>query len=106
MQQERCVTWNLARPGEPSERLARFWPSREMLFYLHFFDQFTHSHSLLSPEGDRLVFCGRRMADADGDDSPWPTQEPDTFDVLVLDLEDDAPPRSIAEGSFACFSPS
>jgi len=103
VQQERCVTWNLARPGEPTERLARFWPSREMLFYLHFFDQFAHSHSLLSPGGERLVFCGRRVVE--DTDSPWPTEEPESFNVLVLDLERDDPPQAIAEGSFACFSP-
>ena len=117
---QNCVTWNRVVPGDEPEELARFWPSREMLFYLHFFDQFARSHSLLSPDGERLVFCGRLL---DGDDEapehPGPAWSVstagasesgnDTSRVLVAELTGasgtPAAVRAIAAGSFACFSP-
>ena len=120
LKEENCVTWNRVVPGGAPEEVARFWPSREMLFYLHFFDQFAQSHSLLSPDGGRLVFCGRLL---DGDDEPpehpgpaWSVSTTgieengeETSRVLVADLTKTpvgpVAVRAIASGSFACFSP-
>ncbi|MDP6935018.1 MAG: hypothetical protein QGG40_19000, partial [Myxococcota bacterium] len=52
-----CMLWHRLdlTTGERRE-LCRFWPSRDQLFYLHFFEQYSVSHPLLSPDGARLVF--------------------------------------------------
>jgi hypothetical protein len=38
--------------------LTRFRPSREYTFYLRFFEQFTSSHPVTSPDGTRLLLAG------------------------------------------------
>ncbi len=40
-----------------STPLARFWPTRDMIYYLTYFDQFAHSHSLWSPDSRYLVYA-------------------------------------------------
>jgi len=96
LQEANCIAWNQVSPGGDAVELARFWPSREMLFYLHFFDQFTLSHKLVSPGGDALVFAGRLM----GRDAPsGPPQ------VLVTSLDTPSGARVVASGVFGCFAP-
>ncbi|MCP4809438.1 MAG: hypothetical protein GY913_18670 [Proteobacteria bacterium] len=89
-----CLTWQLVVAGETRE-LCRFWPSREQLFHLRFFDQFAPSHRLLSPDGRRLVFCGHPLDTDEQRDEP---------SVLVYDLERHEL-RDLGPGAFACFSP-
>ena len=96
LQDANCIAWKRVAPGEEPTELARFWPSREMLFYLHFFDQFTLSHMLVSPDGGALLFAGRLM----GRDSP--TGPPQVF---VAGLEEGQGPRVVAGGVFGCFAP-
>jgi hypothetical protein len=108
LNEERCVTFNRCDVGGEPEEIARFWPSREMQFYLRFFDQFIMSHSLLSPEGDVLVFSGRLIgADEDPPRSRRHGSEPrgDDPHILVADLRRRGEIHPIASGSFACFSP-
>lgn len=110
LKEENCVTWNRVYPGDEPQEIARFWPSREMLFYLHFFDQFSQSHRLLSPDGARLVFCGRLIGgDDEVLDAPARAGRPgsrseDASRVLVADVLS-GKVQAIARGSFACFSP-
>jgi hypothetical protein len=91
---DNCLAWCSARPNESTVTLCQFVPSREMLFYLHFFDQFVLSHQLVSPDGRHLVFSGHLPGSVDGPAS-----------VFVKPLRTEEPPRSVISGSFACFSP-
>ena len=91
---DKCLAWCSVRPNESTTRLCPFIPSREMLFYLHFFDQFVHSHRLVSPDGRHLVFAGHRPGEVSGPSRIW-----------VKDLRTELPPRALAEGCFACFNP-
>lgn len=92
--EDRCLSWCSVRPNESTVTHCRFVPSREMLFYLHFFDQFVHSHRLISPDGRHLVYAGYRANAVSG--SPR---------IFVKDLRTEHDPRAIADGSFGCFSP-
>jgi len=93
---ETTLSWNSVRPGEKPVTLIRFKPSREMLFYLHFFDQFVASHRLVSPDGRYLVFAGYLAR-------PEPTEG--TPSIFVLDLRGEFPLREAGAGSFGCFAP-
>ena len=92
---DNCLAWCSVRPNESTVTLCQFVPSREMLFYLHFFDQFVLSHRLVSPDGRHLVFAGHLPDKVHG-----PAQ------VFVKPLRTEEPPAAVSEGSFACFSPS
>lgn len=92
---DNCLVWKAVRVGESPSELCRFWPSREMLYFLHFFDQFSQSHSLISSDGAYLVYAGHEL------DSP---RDSTRSRVMVKELFTPAPPRTIALGSFACFS--
>ncbi len=91
-----CLTWYSVRDNENPVELCRFWPSREMLFYLHFFDQFVRSHHLVSADGRFLVFSGHLHEDGPPEGPP---------NILVLDLRGEAPIRVVSAGFFACFCP-
>ncbi len=92
--QDQCLAWCSVRPSESTVKLCQFIPSREMLFYLHFFDQFVHSHRLVSPDGRHLVFAGHRPDARSGPPQIW-----------VKDLRTELPAKPLADGCFACFSP-
>ena len=65
-----------------STRLAEFLPSRNMLYYLQFFDQFARSHRLWSPDGRYIVYGA---FERDGNetvkliDTTHPEDEPQTL---------------------------
>jgi Tol biopolymer transport system component len=80
-----------------SRHVCTFWPSQDQMFYLHFFEQFSQSHPLISPDGSLLVFSGHP--------APVDTGEDVRSRIYVVSLEDeDAKPKSIALGDFAVFS--
>jgi TolB protein len=90
--------WIVAADGGTPRRLGSFWPSRDQLFFVHFFEQYAGSHSLISPDGRLLVYSSH----------PAPTDEGDDRSALIYVIELDAAeptPRPIAEGSFAVFAP-
>ncbi len=82
--------------GNNGRKLTNFVPSGETLFTLFgFFDQYAYSNSLWSPDGKSLVYVGREVgANGAGMDS-----------VFVLPVDGSAPPRAIAEGRLAFWSP-
>jgi hypothetical protein len=90
-----CLAWRAVAPGQPPRELLRFWPSRELLFYLHFFDQFVHSHHLVDPTGRHLVFSGHPHCEGPPSGPPK---------VLVLDI-DSGELTELDSGGFACFRP-
>ena|GEM_PF-1187566 len=54
-----CVRWVAIDISTLKSRdLVSFWPSRETLFFLHFFDQYAQSHPIISPCGKWLVLAG------------------------------------------------
>ncbi len=72
-------------------RLATFFPTRDMLYYLAYFDQFAQSHRLWSPDSRRLIYGevtgGNRSV------------------VTMVDVSGEAPvPLSIAEGTIGVWS--
>lgn len=90
---------HLVASGE-SRRLAPFRPTREMMFHLHFFEQFVTSHPLVSPDGRYLVYATYENA-SEGPDAPNGTPR-----IVVLDLRTPgAEPQVRAAGRYAVFAP-
>jgi hypothetical protein len=73
-------------------QVATFVPTQEMIYFLRFFDQFTRSHSMWSPDGRFLVYA-ELLAD-------------DNLQVVkIVDVTDTDPrPEVISEGSIGIFS--
>ncbi len=97
----RRLWWTLHRvKAGTSRRLAPFRPTREMMFHLHFLDQFVHSHPLVSPDGRHLVYATYVHAH-------WDPDAPNgTPHIAVIDLHDpDAVPVTVAAGRYAVFAP-
>lgn len=95
-----CLTWYRADVdhAEPVS-LGTFWPTRDLLFYLHFFDQYAGSHSLISPDSRYLAYAGYPAGGGQADLSQPPR-------VYVKDVRAPAePPIEVGRGSFAVFSP-
>lgn len=79
--------------------LGTFWPTRDLFFWLHFFDQFVDSHPLVSADGQWLTWSGYPAGDGQADLSAPPR-------VWVRSLVDlDAPAVEVGRGSFATFAP-
>ncbi|NOY25263.1 MAG: hypothetical protein GXP62_05265 [Oligoflexia bacterium] len=99
-----CARWYRCDLGtdDPSDsveqELAAFWPSRDQLFLLHFFEQFAASHRIIDPSGRWLTWASH----------PEPGAEITDFSprIMALDLTSPDPdPIVLAPGSFAVFSP-
>lgn len=96
---ENCLRWwRIPLDGEAVD-LGTFWPSRDMLFYLHFFDQYTASHSLISADGRYVAFAGYPAGDGHADLSQPPR-------IYVKDSHEPAsPPEDVGAGVFAVWAP-
>lgn len=78
--------------------LGTFWPTRDLFFYLHFFDQFVQSHPLVSPDGRWLTWAGYPAGGGQADLSEPPR-------VWVRSLTDlAARPIEVGRGSFSTFA--
>jgi hypothetical protein len=53
--EKRCMLWQFWRDGDV-KNIGQFWPTREQLFFLHFFEQFSLSHNILSADGSGFYF--------------------------------------------------
>ncbi len=95
-----CLRWRLLDLQTRQMReLSLFWPSRELLFYLHFFEQFADSHRLISADGRTLVYASYAASEQGTPDGA-------RCHVLALDLDDPDPqPRVLGEGSFGVCAP-
>lgn len=94
-----CLFWYRAdvAGGEPVA-LGSFWPTRDLLFFLHFFDQYAQSHSLISPDGRYVAFAGYPAGGGQADLSSPPR-------IFLKDVYDPATPAAqVGRGSFAVFS--
>ncbi len=98
--QENCLQWFQVRiDGSPPVPLGSFWPTRDILFYLHFFDQYASSHPIFSPDGAYVVFCGYPAGGGQADLSSTPR-------IYLKSIDHpEVPPTEIGRGSFAVFPP-
>jgi len=91
--------WSMiSRNGDDLRPLVRFFPSLDQKFFLHFFEQFAVSHSLISSDGKRLVFSSHPDPRGRGSDtSPH---------ICSVDLDAEEPKTEVMiPGEFAVFSP-
>jgi len=88
---------SMMRSGDSVRPLARFFPSLDQKFFLHFFEQFAVSHSLVSPDGRRLVFASHPDPRGGGSDtSPH---------ICTVDLAAEEPKTEVlVPGEFAVYS--
>lgn len=95
-----CLVWHrVGLDGAPPVRLGSFWPTRDVLFYLHFFDQYAQSHPIISPCGRYVCFAGYPAGGGQADLSAPPR-------IYVKDVTDpERPAAEIAQGSVAVWSP-
>jgi hypothetical protein len=94
-----CLLWHkVSVEGGPPVGLGSFWPTRDILFYLHFFDQYAQSHPIVSPDGRYVAFAGYPAGGGQADLSSPPR-------IYLKDvLEPDRPPEQVGRGSFAVFA--
>jgi len=78
------------------ELLVSMYPTRDLGFYLRFFEQYTQSHSLMNPDGTHIVLPGgiHGHTEAQGASRLW---------AIPLDGSDR--PRELGQGLFAVFGP-
>jgi hypothetical protein len=75
------------------QRLAAMRPTRELAFYLRFFEQYTQTHPIVDPAGSAIVVGGQLVGDELGDGGP-------TLWRIPLDGSD---PSRVGDGVFAVF---
>ncbi len=95
---QRCFWWKrLDIDSREVTVLGAFWPSQDQLFYIHFFEQYTLSHPLISADGTTLVFSGHARPGSDPDPTPL---------LWTIDLRAEQPqPVQLVRGSFGTFPP-
>ena len=81
--------------------LARFRPSPAFSTYLAFFDQYAHSHRLVSADGRWVVVGGTMEGNGGNLGRPFAPQ----FGCYVLPTDGSGPPRRVAAGEIGFFSP-
>jgi Tol biopolymer transport system component len=103
-QEEQRFDWKVANsvPNGPDRvrPLFSFYPSRDVLTMLSFFDQYAYSHSPWSPDSSRLVVAGTQAMPFERRNGHTPTGAR----VFVLDVAGDVSPQEIAEGTLAFWS--
>jgi Tol biopolymer transport system component len=75
-----------------------FYPSRELVYFSWFFDQFAVSHPPISADGTRLVFAGHMGL---GVDTPIASRA--QSNVYVASLAEGGSVERVASGHFACW---
>jgi Tol biopolymer transport system component len=75
-----------------------FFPSRELVYFSWFFDQFAVSHPPISADGTRLVFAGHMGAGAE-----TPIASRAQSNVYVASLAEGGAVERVASGHFACW---
>lgn len=91
-QEDLFLLWNVYDMAAGTSKLvASIIPTRQMVYYLNFFDQFARSHSFWSPDGRYLAF-GQTTANGRNV-------------VSIVDVTDDNPvAQEIMEGNIGIFS--
>lgn len=86
--------------GSASKNLFSFRPSAEVFIMMSFFDQYAHSHSPWSPDGQSLVVAGTKGEAARRSNGRTPTGDR----IYVLDADGSAEPRDLGAGVLAVWS--
>ena len=91
------ISWYVNdRSGKAEKKLTDFVPSSEQLFVMFaFFDQYAYSNNLWSPDGRSIVYSAR---DPDANGTGGST-------IQVVSIDGATPPRVIAPGHLAFWSP-
>ena len=89
------IKWHHVGLDGFSRELVELLPTRDLRFYLRFFEQFASSHSLVDASGDHLLVAGGVL----GRDDPGGT--PRIWRVGLHDQEVD----ELTDGTFAVYSP-
>ena len=91
------ISWYVNdRSGKAEKKLTDFVPSSEQLFVMFaFFDQYAYSNNLWAPDGRSLVYSAR---DPDANGTGGST-------IQVVSIDGASPPRVIAPGHLAFWSP-
>ena len=96
----RPLTWKFVdRAGQRPTELVDFLPSPEFLTLLLFFDQYSYSTSVWSPDSSQITFSGML-----GTELSQNGTTPEAFKVFVMDLKEGTVPREIASSRFASWS--
>ena len=85
--------------GDPVE-LVEFLPSLDFETIIRFFDQYSYSNSIWSPDSSQLVFSGTLGPSAPRRNG----SAPETDKVYVIDVKEGAAPREIATSRYAVWS--
>jgi len=92
--QRKTIAWmRVTLDGRDEELIAELHPSRDLQFWLRYFDQYCLSHPLVSPDASTLVLSGGLVG------GPDPKGAPRIWAVPVLGGE----PVEIDGGPFATF---
>ncbi len=93
--------YDLDRNGEfaGSMRLARFQPSAEFATMLNFYDQFAHSHQVVSPCGRWITFAGLALGNGGSGRRGFGPQN----GCYLVPSDGSEAPRRIGAGSIAFF---
>lgn len=79
--------------GEDVKMICTFRPTREQVFFLHFFEQFSLSHQIISPEGDEFYFTGYESPEQRREEMPQPM-------IFRSSLEEDGIVEPVMVGLF------
>ncbi len=95
--------YDLDRNGEyaGSMRLARFQPSAEFATMLNFYDQFAHSHQIVSPCGRWITFAGLALGNGGSGRRGFGPQN----GCYLVPTDGSESPRRVSAGSIAFFPP-
>jgi WD40-like Beta Propeller Repeat len=93
-QKRQEATWEATDVGGDSKRLARFLPTRELVFAASFFDQYAVSHTPVAPDGSVLAVVGRLSEDTS---ASGPS-------VYVVPTEGSGPSTLVGHGVYAVWS--
>ena len=88
------VEWHTLSLDGTSQHFADLYPSRDLAFYLRFFEQYTQSHPLVDASGTRALLSGRLQGvDASDESRVWEVP----FDGSA--------PRDLGPGVFGVYAP-
>jgi len=89
------MQWNRVSLDGACEPIVDMYPTRDFGFYLRFFEQYTQSHQLVDPSGERLLLAGGIAGQTE------PARQSKLWEVPL----GGGSPRELGEGLFAVYGP-
>lgn len=94
--QRGTIAWmRVSTDGRSEELIAELYPSRDLRFWLRFFEQYCHSHPIVDPEGTTLLLSGGLVG------GPDPQGTPRVWAVPIRG----GSPEELGPGWFGTFAP-